>query len=474
MQDTPAPAPAPGPQPPENPFEPFAPSDAEPWNARRIGHLLRRVAFGANSQRMQTCREKGPGPAVDWLFEFDPKSDVGGLNAFLKNATGLYDIRQSPVLVAQWWFHRMMHTPAPLQERLAVMWHDHFATSASKVGAPTWMHDQIELFRTHGQGHFKELLVTVGRQPAMLRWLDGHGSHKDHPNENYAREVLELFSLGVGHYTEDDVLQLAKAFTGWLITGAPMGVFDQNRWDPAEKTVLGKTGPYNDEQAVDVIMQHPQCSKYVAWRLLTSFVHPEPRPEHVDHYAARLVALEWNIGNTLKEMLKSRLFFSDWAYRSMIKSPVDLCVGAAIAVGGVPRAEFLRQRCAAMGQSLLYPPDVSGWKGGQSWINANTVMVRFSYGMELARQGFGEFAEGPLYQDLEARQITTSAKIVNHFADLLLDGEIPMEARGRFLDYMNRDTKNQPAEFAFDPGFVQQKVRGLIQLMMSMPQYQLA
>jgi hypothetical protein len=208
--------------------------------------------------------------------------------------------------------------------------------------------------------------------------------------------------------------------------------------------------------------------------MLASFVHPEPLPEHVDHYAARLVAHQWHIANTLKEILKSRLFFSDWAYRSMIKSPVDLCVGSAVAIGGVPRAEYLRREAAAMGQSLLYPPDVSGWKGGQAWINANTVMVRFRFSRDSAVQGFGEFAEGPLYQDLEKQQLTTSPKIVNYFADLLLDGEIPMDARGRFLDYMNRDAKNQPAEFVFNPGFVQQKVRGLVQLMMCMPHYQLA
>ncbi len=471
MQDTPAPV---GPQPPENPFEPFAPSDAEPWNARRIGHLLRRGAFGANSARMQLARERGPGGAVDWLFEFDPTTDVGGLNAFLSQASSLYDIRQSPTLVAQWWFHRMTQTPAPLQEKLAVMWHDHFATSAAKVGVPTWMHDQVELFRTHGLGSFRDLLIAVGRQPAMLRWLDGHGSHKSKPNENYGREILELFTLGVGHYQEKDIQELARAFTGWMITGGAVGVFDPARWDEGEKAVFDKTGPFNDEQAVDVILQHPQAPKYLAWRLLSTFVHPEPRPEHIDHYAARLVEHQWNIGNTLKEILKSRLFFSDWAYRSMIKSPVELCVGSAIAIGGVPRAEYLRRECAAMGQSLLYPPDVSGWKGGQSWINANTVMVRFRFGREAAGQGFGEFAEGPLFADLEKQQITTSPKIVNYFGDMLLDGEMPMEARGRFLDYMNRDNKNQPAEFVFNGGFVQQKVRGLLQLMMSMPHYQLS
>ena len=472
MQDTPAPAPT-GPQPPANPFEPYAASEAEPWNARRVGHLLRRAAFSPSAERLKLCKEKGPGGSIEWLFAYDPKSDVGGLNAFLAQASGIYDIRQSPALVAQWWFHRMIHTPAPLQERVALMWHDHFATSAAKVGVPQWMHDQIELFRTAGTGSFRDLLIAVCRQPAMLRWLDGHGSHKTKPNENYAREILELFALGVGHYTEQDIQELARCFSGWLITGGPQGVFDKARWDEGEKTVFGQKGAYNDEQAVDVILAHAQAPKYIAWRLLSTFVHPQPAQEHIDHYAGRLVAHQWNVGNVLKEIFASRLFYSDWAYRSIIKSPVDLCVGSAIAIGGVPRAEFLRQMCAAMGQSLLYPPDVSGWKGGQTWINANTVMVRFRFGMELARQGFGEFANSPLYQDLEKQEIKTSPKVVNYFGELLLDADLPAEARGKFLDYMNRDAKNQPAEFVFEPGYVQQKVRGLVQMMLSMPHYQL-
>ena len=444
------------PTPPDRPFEPFQPDNDHKWTTRFAGHLVRRAAFGASPERLKVAKDKGPGAAVDWLFDFDPHSDVGGLNAFLKQAAGLYDIRRSPEMVAEWWFHRMIHTPAPLQERIAVMWHDHFATGANKVGRSDWMHDQIELFRTDGLGSFRDLLIKVGRQPAMLRWLDGNDSRKEHPNENYGREVMELFTLGVGHYTEHDVQELARCFTGWTVTGGTDAKFNPDRFDDGEKELFidqpwGKKGKFNDEAAVDVLLSHPQCAKYISWRLLSTFVHPTPTPEQIDFYAGRLTTNGWKIGDTLKEMFKSRLFFSDWAYRSQIKSPVDLVVGGSLAVGGTPRAEFLRRECAKMGQSLLYPPDVSGWHGGEAWISANTVMVRFRFGLDLAYQGFQEFADGPLYNDLNERGIKTSPRIVNYFADLLLDGANPRPTPAASSSTtLTATATTTPAEFEFD------------------------
>lgn len=465
--------------PPENPFAPYAPDEKQPWTTRWAGHLLRRGAFGANAERLKMAREKGPAGTIEWLFAFDPATDVGGLNAFLDQAGSLFDIRRSPTYVVQWWFHRMIHTPAPLQEKLAVMWHDHFATGAGKVGRADWMHDQIELFRTGGLGSFRDLLVKVGRQPAMLRWLDGHGSHKSAPNENYGREIMELFSLGIGQYEEKDIQEVSRCFTGWLVDGSREAKFVEDRWDEGEKIIFeGKPfaskGPFNDEQAVDAILKHPEAPRYIARRLLSTFVHPEPLEEHIAHYGQRLLEHKWQIKPVLQEIFASRLFFSDWAYRSIIKSPVDLTVGGAIAVGGVPRADFLRQATALMGQSLLYPPDVSGWTGGKAWINANTVMTRFRFGNELALQGFNEFVSSPMYQELEERDIKTSPRLVNYFSDLLLDGDIPADARGQFLDYMNRDPNNQPSEFVFNYANVQAKGKGVVQLMMSIPHYQLA
>ena len=462
-----------GPQPPEDAYAEWQPSDAEKWDVRRCGHLLRRASFGASHETLHQAREAGMAASVDKLFDFDPASDVGGLNAFLDQARGLYDIRRGPHLVAEWWYHRMTHTPAPLQERVALFWHDHFATSAGKVGRADWMHDQIELFRTGGLGSFRDLLVAVGRQPAMLRWLDGNNSHKKDPNENYAREILELFALGVGHYEEKDIQELARAFTGWQIRNRE-GHHNPDRYDDGEKTVFGQTGTFNDEQAVDVILAHEQAPRFIAGRLLETFVHREPTDDQVGHYAGRLRHHGWQIGPVLKEMLKSRLFYSEWAYRSRIKSPVELAVGACFALGSTPRADFLRKSCERMGQMLLYPPNVAGWKGGENWINATTVMVRFEFCRDLAQGGFNEFVESGTQQQAFGRKLDTADKVVNAFAEVLLDGEIDGATRGRMLDYLTRGTDNRPAEFKLDGRGVNDKVRGMVQLLASAPQYQLA
>ena len=471
-----APAPADaqtGPQPPEDFATAFAPDAANPFSWKWAGHLLRRAAFGPTPDKLRDAVAKQPGQVVDELFAYDPATDIGGLNAFLEQASALYDIRRGAHMVVEWWFHRMIHTPFPAQERLALFWHDHFATSAGKVGRADWMHDQIELFRTQGKGSFRDMLIAVGRQPAMLRWLDGHASHKNSPNENYAREILELFTMGVDQYTEKDIQELARAFTGWLINGNE-GRFDPNRFDEGEKTVFGETAAFNDESAVDLILKQDRAGKFVAGRLLQCYVHPNPREEHVAHFAQRLRDHNWVIGEVLKEILKSKLFYSDWAYRSRIKEPVELLVGACLALDGKPRADWCRSMTERMGQKLLYPPDVSGWKGNTQWINANTVMVRFRFGHDMAQQGFQEFVSGPMFQYLEKHQLNTPDKILNEYSRLLLDNEVPAEIRGKLLDYITRDMQNQPADFKFDYNTVQHKVRGMVQLMTASPQFQLA
>ena len=484
QEAAPAEAEAPtGPQPPADFAAAWAPAGDDPFDAGRAGHLLRRATFGAKPGQLQQAIAAGPAPSVDALFAFDPKADTGGLNAFLQQAKGLYDIRRGVHLVAEWWYHRMTATPFPIQERMALFWHGHFATSAAKVGRSDWMHDQIELFRTDGLGSFRDLLIKVGRQPAMLRWLDGHASHKSNPNENYAREIMELFCLGVAtpqtpNYTEADIDQLARCFSGWLINGSE-GRFDQARWDETEKTIFAgqpyaSTGPFNDEQAVDAILKHPEAPRFIAKRLLQEFVHPEPREEHIAHYAQRLLDHQWVVGEVLKEMFKSKLFYSDWAYRSRIKSPVELAIGSCYMTGATPRASYLRTQCERMGQMLLYPPNVAGWSGGEVWINANTVMVRFEFFRDLAQSGFNEFADNSLYQYLEANNLKTADAIVNAYSDLMLDGEVPGGLRGRLLDYMTRGRDNKPAAFVFNGQFINEKVKGMLQLMSSAPQFQLA
>ena len=464
--------------PPERPFEPYQASESEPWDASRAGHLLRRAGFGASPDALAEAIKAGPGATLDRLFNFDPAGDP--FNNILEQGAGLVSLRENNE-AAEWWIFRMLNTPRPLQEKVALFWHNHFATSGSKIYSGYVMAAQIELFRQKGLGSFRDLLVEVGHDPAMLWWLDGNNSKKEGPNENYGREVMELFTLGVGHYTEQDVKQLSRAFTGWRLEGDDKhkrAEFRKEDFDDGEKTLFGQKGKYDSESAVDLLLTRPEASNHIARKLLRDFVHPRPTDEQVGHYAKRLVEHKWEIRPALREMMADRLFYSGWAYRSRIKSPAELCVGGALSVGGGAKAKarFLREQMEKMGQKLLFPPNVKGWDGDQAWINANTVIVRFNFGMRLFKQDNDVFEESSdLAQQMREKGEATPEKVVDYFADLLLDGRVPDAMRKELIAFMPHYGDKPPVEkFDLNDGRAQAKVRSVVHLMTSSPAFQLA
>jgi uncharacterized protein (DUF1800 family) len=458
--------------PPAEQFAAFEPSTQQPFNERWLCHLLRRAAFGVTNDRLNQFKGKSPREVIDWLTSYDPMKDrFDDLAMELEGFANL----DRPDTVASYWFYRMLNSPQPLQERIALFWHNRFATSAAKVGSGRLMNVQIRTFRRTGLGSFRELVISMGRDPAMLIWLDGQANARGKPNENYAREVMELFTLGIGNYTEHDVKQLARAFTGWRVEGEA-SAFDPKLFDDGEKEILGKRGNFDSESAIDLLLAQPAAPKYLARNLLKEFVHPEPTLEQVKHYAQRLIDHKWEIKPVLSEMLASRMFFSHWAYRSRIKCPVELVVGAAWAVGGKVSADFLREQSTRLGQTLLAPPNVKGWPGEETWINSNTMMLRFNFALAIATQRNSNelVRRSELETWLKNKQIKNADDVLTYYSRLLLDGQLPTDAQAKFLDYLNRDARNRPAPFKLTADTINTKVRGLLHLMMTMPEYQLA
>jgi uncharacterized protein (DUF1800 family) len=308
----------------------------------------------------------------------------------------------------------------------------------------------------------------------MLVWLDGRTNRKGKPNENFAREVMELFTLGVGNYSEDDIKQLARAFTGWQINGDD-AKFEKSQFDDGEKEAFGQKGSYDAIVAIELILAQPAAPRFLSKRLLRGFVNPQPTDEQIEHYAQRLTSNEWNIRATLHEILSSRMFFSEWAYRSKIKSPVELAVGSVLVMGGKVNTQFLREQLAKMGQSLLFPPNVKGWDGEEAWINANTVLQRFNLGMALATQRQeNEFARrADLDSWIKKLGAQKASDVVEAYARMMLDGQLDPQARASMIEFMNRNEKNEPTLFTPSPGMVNSRVRDMLHLMMSMPEYQL-
>lgn len=338
-----------------------------------VGHLLRRAAFG-------------PGPATDDLLALPYAQAVERLLAGLAQpatpAAGLDPFR--PGAIQQAWTTRLLSGQAALAERLTFFWHGHFATSQSKVvdGALLWQ--QLETLRAHGAGRFEALLLHVSRDVAMVRWLDGNSNRKGHPNENYARELMELFALGRGAYEEQDVREVARCFSGWGSRHHEF-VFTPLHHDAGEKTVFGSTGRFGGEDAVRLVAEHPACAPFLCGKLLASFVGPDASRA----FRERLVATWRQAGGDLARVLRALLLddeFLDARHaRALVRSPVEFVVAAARARGLAALPDGVAGSMDRQGQVLFRPPSVKGWPSGTAWLTAGTLLERLRAAQALAR-----------------------------------------------------------------------------------------
>lgn len=449
--------------PPDDPFAPFLPSANGSLEHRHLCHLLRRAAIGIAPQRLAEFKGRMPAQIVDALTSYDPNDDRPYAD-MIRGLSGGLSIIHSADEAQRWWIFRMLDSDRPMQERIALFWHNHFATSTGKVRQSALVSRQIDLFRRLGMGNFRDLLLAVTKDAAMLLWLDGSHNKRGRPNENYAREVMELFTLGIGHYTEKDVQELARAFTGWQVLDESVEFFPA-AFDDGEKTVLGQRGRFNTQTAVDLLLRQAAAPRFIAQKLLREFVHPHPTSEQIEHYAAQLLHHKWEIKPVIKEMLTSRLFFSDWAWRSKIKSPCELVIGSILALDAHRDTTMARDAMNNMGQALLAPPSVKGWDGEEVWINANTILQRYNFALDLLMRQKTE----AMLAFLDKQQLRTAEKIVDHFASMLLDGQISPAARAKLVNYLTGGKS-----FALTAETVETQIKGMAHLMMCMPEYQLA
>jgi uncharacterized protein (DUF1800 family) len=286
-----------------------------------------------------------------------------------------------------WWLREMLSTPSPLSERMTLFWHDHFATSQRKVRLAALMYRQNATLRANAVGNFGVLLHVVARDPAMMIWLDTVQNRRGHPNENFAREVMELFTLGEGHYGEQDVQEAARAFTGWSIDRASGAFgFRPRLHDNGMKTVLGHTGNFDGDGVLDVIVREPRTAQFITEALWREFVSPDPDPQTVARIAARFRASGYDIKVALRDLFNGDAMYTAAARGVQVKSPVDLVVGTLHTLGVAPDNLLpYAAACAGMGQNLFAPPNVRGWPGGEAWINSGTLLARKQFLARIAR-----------------------------------------------------------------------------------------
>jgi uncharacterized protein (DUF1800 family) len=365
-------------------WAPYTPDKDSPWDLRRVVHLHRRAGFAATWTELQRDLKDGPEKSIDRLLQ--GKTREGVADDFHSVADLLADGAGEPARLKAWWMYRMYAGPDPLGERLTLLWHNHFATSNEKVNDLPAMRRQNDLFRRHGRGPFGELLKAVVHDPALLIWLDAPANRKGQPNENLARESMELFTLGIGHYSEKDVKEAARTLTGWKIG---QGAFRD--WAPdhddGDKTLFGHTGRWKGDDLVRLLLEHPATSRRLAWRLCEWLMGEKVvEPAALDALASCLREHDLDIGVALEKVLRSRAFFAEANLGNRVLGPVEYLVGAARALERFdppPSSLLLGEWSARLGQDLFYPPNVGGWPGGREWLTTQAVIGRANFAAAL-------------------------------------------------------------------------------------------
>lgn len=403
----------------------LSPIRAADWSVDRAAHLLERAGFGGTPEQIAALATMTPQQAVrqlvyregiaDDLPAFD-ESGVhdAGLEPFPPSRPAATDLakktgealgvkvkpsgnrRLQPVAdrffywlrasrlethrLGYWWANRMLASKRPLEEKMALFWHGHFATSEEKVRDYRKMLLQNELFREKGLGNFRDLVIGVAQDPAMLAFLDAGVNVKGAPNENFAREIMELFTMGVGNYTEHDIREAARAFTGWNFVDLDF-VIEPDKHDAAQKTVLGKRGPFDGVQVIDIILAHPVTADYVGAKIYRYFVREDVSPEMTNRLGKLLRDGNYEIAPFLETLFLSKDFYSPASVANRIKPPVELVVSTYKKMGltEIPGVPDFNEVTESLGQKLFYPPTVAGWTQGRSWITPGLLLARGNF-----------------------------------------------------------------------------------------------
>ena len=422
-------------------------------------HLLRRAGFRASPAEISHAIEQGLEGTVKDLFDDGKEQEAQFQETFRRLSGSFVDFTDIGQLQA-WWCYRMLTTRTPLREKLTLFWHGHFATSSHKVDESFLMHQQCETLRRLCWSNFRELVLAVSRDPAMLVYLDGESSTKENPNENFARELMELFTIGVGHYTEKDVRDAARAFTGWHRDNAKFN-FNVEAHDDGDKEILGRKGKLGGTDVIDALMAHPALPRFIARRCCCFSPVPRPPAEVVEEAAEVFRNGQLSVKRFLMTLFQSKFFYSESCRRTRISSPVECVIGACRSLGLRLAAPECRDRITAMGQELYGPPNVKGWDGERKWIHASSWAERQAFG-----QRVGELTSdtnfGPNLDafDLVPAEVTDPKRAAELLVERVLEGTLSKKKPPEIAEFLiASDEGPKPDEFLNNRDFRAQKIR---------------
>jgi uncharacterized protein (DUF1800 family) len=478
-----------------------------------VAHLFRRAGFGLRPDELDRFTSLGVQGSVEYLINYariaDPADSLypppdlsqdymppvptAQRTAATQKQVGMGRAR-AKLAIQEWWVNRMLHTARPLQEKMTLFWHGHFATALTKAPAPL-MVQQNQLFRAMSLGNFNALLKAVNQDPAMLLWLDGATNRAGKPNENFSRELMELFTIGVGNYTEQDVREGARALTGWtfrrgayqqiLSGGTVQARFVPRFHDSGTKTYLGHTGNLGSDDVMNILSSHTHAGPFLARKLFEFFAYDGPDTATIQPLLDAYYHSGYDISTVMRTLLLSDAFYSDQSFQQHFKSPVEFVVGTVRELDASVPTQALVRAMTLMGQDLFNPPNVGGWPGGITWINASALVERFNFagmltgrfaaqpGMQAAgTSGSAQPAEAGMIRGLNPEQLVmqSGARDVAGLVDYLLSRFIGIGAtpttQAALLEYLGGNG-------ILTSQSVQSMARGLLQLVLSTPEYQL-
>jgi uncharacterized protein (DUF1800 family) len=468
-----------------------------PWDRRLAAHLARRAGFGGSPADVTRLAKMQAQQAVDSFVNLPDTSMLPGApqlqplynvqqlqraarqqnagavavdpNAAKAKQNQVAMLRRQEIVELQtWWLERMVNTPAPLQEKMALFLHGHFTSAPGKGVSPANLATQNGLLRSYALGNLHKLTLAISQDPAMLIYLDNARSEKAHPNENYARELMELFTLGIGNYTENDVRESARAFTGWSVRRGGGGfALNARNHDDGSKTFLGHTGNLDGQNIVDIIFDQPACAQLFSRELLSFFVYSDPEPALVDAFASVIRKNNYELQPSLSTLLRSNVFFSDRAYRALVKSPVEFVVGAYQTFGITKPDRVALGALQRMGQVLFNPPSVKGWDGGAQWLNSQTMLTRENFA--------GSIMANPA--NIQASWLTDNVtstdpqQVARSITNTLLLGDVSPSSMARLVGYLGGAGVAERAALSRENA--DERVRQAAYLTMAMPAYQL-
>ncbi len=416
----------------------YRPSREIPWTKQLAAHLFRRSGFGGTIREIESSVEAGVDKTLDQLFE---STSDASIEMEMKAAGRLLTSGSDSNALSAWWLLRMTKTNSPFLEQMAFFWHGHFATGAEKVMDSRAMLRQNELLRKHAFGNYGPLVKDISSDTAMLVYLDSEENRKTRPNENYARELMELFCLGTGNYTENDIKEIARCFTGWEIRKGKFR-FNQHQHDKKSKSFLGASGEYDGNDAIRVVLQQSAAPQFIARKLIRFFVFDDQpiSNEFLQPVADHLRKTDFDIRSTVRMILSSNVFYSEKAVGKKIKSPVELAIGFLRFFEASTNMNQMATRLRTLGQAPFFPPNVKGWPGGRTWINASSILGRANLIADILQSDKTKFKAGSLDDWAKKNSSIGVGESLQWAEDYLLAVPLNAESRKRFKEMASNES----------------------------------